>query len=40
MTFVHLKKLDSRGDINKFGHLFGPVINECQIDKYSPRKYS
>lgn len=40
MTSVHLRKLDSRGDVNKFGHQFGPVINECQIDKYSPRKYS
>lgn len=27
-------KLDHKGEINNFGHWFGPAINEYQIDKH------
>lgn len=28
----------SKGDVNKFGLMFSPVINGCQIDKYRIHK--
>lgn len=34
MIFVHPQKLAHRGDVNNGGHRFGPVNNECQLDKY------